>query len=144
MFNKDKIDYSNDKAVILNIINSEKFKSLFINNGITNVIIFGSLADGDFTEESDVDIAFVAKTPIAFDNELKLTQKLEELLDREIDLIDINDENINNLIKISALNSKLIILKDNLLDEAIIFYDNLCKDNEEFWRILDREVLGIE
>lgn len=144
MFNKDKIDYSNDKAVILNIINSEKFKSLFINNGITNVIIFGSLAAGDFTAESDVDIAIIAKTLITFNDELKLTQKLEELLDREIDLININDENINNLIKISALNSKLIILKDNLLDEAMVFYDNLCKDNEEFWRILDREVLGIE
>ena len=29
-----------------------------------------------------------------FNDELKLTQKLEELLDREIDLIDINDENV--------------------------------------------------
>ena len=144
MFNKDEIDCSKDKAVILSIINSEKFRNLFINSGITNVIIFGSLAEGDFTEESDVDIAIISKTPITFNDELKLTQKLEELLDREIDLIDINDENINNLIKISALNSKLIILKDNLLDEAMIFYDNLCKDNEEFWRILDREVLGIE
>ena len=144
MFNKDKIDCSKDKAVILSIINSEKFRNLFINSGITNVIIFGSLAEGDFTAESDVDIAIIAKTSITFNDELKLTQKLEELLDREIDLIDINDQNINNLIKISALNSKLIILKDNHLDEAMIFYDNLCKDNEEFWRILDREVLGIE
>lgn len=144
MFHKDKIDCSKDKAVILSIINSEKFRDLFINSGITNVIIFGSLAEGDFTAESDVDIAIIAKTSITFNDELKLTQKLEELLDREIDLIDINDQNINNLIKISALNSKLIIFKDNLLDEAMIFYDNLCKDNEEFWRILDREVLGIE
>jgi hypothetical protein len=46
---------------------------------------------------------------------LSLTQKLEELFDRNIDLIDINDENINNLIKISALNSKFVVLKDNLL-----------------------------
>jgi hypothetical protein len=36
---------------------------------------------------------------------------------------------INNLIKISALNSKFIVLKDSLLEEAIFFYDNLCKDN---------------
>lgn len=144
MFNQDKIDYSKDKAVILSIVNSQNFRDLFINIGITNVIIFGSLANGDFTAESDVDIAIITKTPIAFNDELILTQKLEELLDRDIDLIDINDENINNLIKISALNSKFIVLKDNLLDEAMIFYDNLCKDNEEFWRILDREVLGIE
>lgn len=144
MFNQDKMGSSKDKTYILSIVNSQSFKDLFINKGITNVVIFGSLANGDFTSESDVDIAIISKTPISFNDELILTQKLEELLDREIDLIDINDENINNLIKISALNSKFIVLKDNVLDEAMIFYDNLYKDNEEFWRILDREVLGIE
>ena len=144
MFNQDKMHCSKDKTLILNIINSQVFKDLFINKGITNVIIFGSLANGDFTQESDVDIAIISKASISFNDELILTQKLEELLDRSIDLIDINDENINNVIKISALNSKFIVLKDYLLDEAILFYDNLYKDNEEFWRILDREVLGIE
>jgi predicted nucleotidyltransferase len=144
MFNQDNMDCSKDKDAILSIINSQKFRELFTNIGITNVIIFGSLANGDFTDESDIDIAIIAKASISFKDELALTQKLEELLDRNIDLIDINDENINNLIKISALNSKFIVLKDNLLDETMIFYDNLCKENEEFWRILDKEVLGIE
>ncbi|AGX41599.1 nucleotidyltransferase family protein [Clostridium saccharobutylicum] len=144
MFNENKMNSSKDKTLILSIVNSQCFKDLFINRGITNVIIFGSLANGDFTPESDVDIAIISKTPISFNDELILTQKLEELLDRDIDLIDINDENINNLIKISALNSKFVVLKDYLLDETIIFYDNLYKDNEEFWRILDQEVLGIE
>jgi predicted nucleotidyltransferase len=144
MFNQDKRDCLKDKELILSVVNNPKFRDLFINKGITNVIIFGSLANGDFTQESDVDIAIISKDPITFNDELILTQKLEELLDRNIDLIDINDENINNLIKISALNSKFIVLKDHLLDETILFYDNLYKDNEEFWRILDREVLGIE
>jgi len=144
MFNEDKMDCSKDETLILSIVNSQSFKDLFIKRDITNVIIFGSLANGDFTTESDVDIAIISKAPISFSDELILTQELEELLDRNIDLIDINDENINNLIKISALNSRFIILKDHLLDEAILFYENLYKDNEEFWRILDREVLGIE
>lgn len=144
MFNQDKMDCSKDKTIILSIVNSQGFKDLFINRGITNVIIFGSLANGDFTQESDVDIAIISKAPISFNDELILTKKLEELLDRDIDLIDINDENINNLIKINALNSKFIVLKDHLLDDIILFYDNLYKDNEEFWRTLDREVLGIE
>lgn len=144
MFNEDKMDCSKDKTLILSIVNSQSFKDLFINMDITNVIIFGSLANGDFTTESDVDIAIISKDPISFSDELILTQKLEELLDRNIDLIDINDENINNLIKISALNSRFIVLKDHLLDETILFYENLYRDNEEFWRILDREVLGIE
>jgi len=144
MFIQDKMDCSKNKDEIISIITSENFKKLFLNKDITNVIILGSLAIGDFTQESDVDIAIISKNKISFNVELKLTQELEELLDRNVDLIDINDENINNLIKISALNSKFIILKDNLLDEAILFYDNLYKDNEEFWRILDMEVLGLE
>ena len=144
MFNRDRMDCSKDKNLILSIINSQGFKDLFLNRGITNVIIFGSLANKEFTQESDVDIAIISKEPISFNDELILTQRLEELLDREIDLIDINDENINNLIKISALNSKFIVLKDQLLDDAILFYETLYKDNEEFWRILDREVLEIE
>ena len=144
MFIQDKMDCSKNKDEIISIITSENFKKLFLNKDITNVIILGSLANGDFTQESDVDIAIISKNQISFNVELRLTQELEELLDRNVDLIDINDENINNLIKISALNSKFIILKDNLLDEAILFYDNLYKDNEEFWRILDREVLGLE
>ncbi|QAA33508.1 type VII toxin-antitoxin system MntA family adenylyltransferase antitoxin [Clostridium manihotivorum] len=144
MFNHNRYESSKDKTSILNIINSDAFKTLFTDKGINNVIIFGSLANGEFTAESDVDIAIISKTPISFNDELILTQNLEELLDRDIDLIDINDDNINNLVKISALNGKFIVLSDSILEETIEFYDNLFRENEEFWRILDREVLGIE
>lgn len=144
MFMHDKTDCSKNKDALLNIVNNDIFKKLFLDMGITNVIIFGSLENGDFNQEFDIDIAIIAKNQISFNDELKLTQELEALLDRDIDLIDINDENINNLIKISALNSKFIVFNDHLLDDTIIFYDNLYKDNEEFWRILDKEVLGIE
>lgn len=51
------------------------------------------------------------------------------LLKREIDLIDINDENVNNLIKIEALNSRFVIISDNLLEEARNHYDKLAKEN---------------
>lgn len=132
------------KNEILDIVNSSSFKDLFLNHNITNVIIFGSLSTDYFNEESDIDIAIIANNPISFNTELILTQELENLLERDIDLIDINDPNINNIIKIQALNSAFIVLSDNLLDMAIDFYDNLAKENEEFWRILDREVLGIE
>jgi len=73
MFNQDKMDCAKDKGLILSVINSQNFKDLFINRGITNVIIFGSLAKGDFTPESDVDIAIISKNPIAFNDELILT-----------------------------------------------------------------------
>ena len=144
MFNQNRYESSKDKISIINTIHSDAFKRLFTVKGINNVIIFGSLANGDFTSESDVDIAIISNNTMSFNDELILTKSLEELLDRDIDLIDINDENINNLVKISALNSKFIVLSDGMLAEKIGFYDNIFRENEEFWRILDREALGTE
>ena len=135
---------SMSREEIIKIMNTNEFKDIFIRNNLTNVIVFGSLSKDEFTEESDIDIAIISKEKLPFDKELIITQKLEDILKREIDLIDINDENVNNLIKIEALNSRFIIISDNLLEEARNYYDKLAKENEEFWRILDREVLGIE
>lgn len=134
----------NNRDEVLKIIHSDLFKNIFLNNGITNVIIFGSLALGEFNEESDVDIAVISKEKIPFNTELNITLELEELLGRSIDFIDINDESINNMIKIEALNSREVIIKDNLLEEAIELYDRLYKENEEFWYILDKVVLDSE
>ena len=66
---------------------------------------------------------------------------MEDLFGRSIDIININNENINVLIKIEALNSKLIIMKNEKYEEAQNFYENYYKENEEFWYFLDREVL---
>lgn len=134
----------NSRDEVLKIIYSDSFKNIFLNNGITNIIIFGSLASGNFTEESDVDIAVISKEKIPFNIELDITLKLEELLGRSIDFIDINDENINNIIKIEALNSREVIIKDNLLEEAVESYDRLYRENKEFWYILDKVVLESE
>ena len=144
MFYEGYTDELKTKEEILQIITGKEFKNIFLNNKIGNVIIFGSFTKDDFNSESDIDIAIIGEDKISFSKELELTQVLEDKLRRNIDLIDINDENINNVIKIAALNSKFIIMRDRLLDEATNFYDRLCKENEEFWYILDREVLGFE
>ena len=47
---------------------------------------------------------------------LNLILELEDFLERSIDLIDINDEDIENLIKIEALNSEMIIIKDDKIN----------------------------
>ncbi|SHH73240.1 Predicted nucleotidyltransferase [Clostridium collagenovorans DSM 3089] len=133
-----------NKSELLAIIESEKFKEIFIKNNIFNVLIFGSLYTEEFNEESDVDIAVIAQNKIPFKTEINITLELEKLLGRDVDFIDINDENINNIIKIEALNSKKIIINDELLNNAIEKYDRLYKENREFWDILDREVLGNE
>lgn len=133
-----------NKSELLAIIESEKFKEIFIKNNIFNVLIFGSLYTEEFNEESDVDIAVIAQNKIPFKTEINITLELEKLLGRDVDFIDINDENINNIIKIEALNSKKIIINDELLNNAIEKYDRLYKENREFWEILDREVLNNE
>ena len=56
---------------------------------------------------------------------MNLTLELEDFLERSIDLIDINDEDIENLIKIEALNSEMIIIKDDKYNEKFNYYDQL-------------------
>lgn len=144
MFSNGEISEMKSKDEILDIISKNEFKNIFRENGISNIIIFGSLSNGNFSLESDVDIAIITLKKISINEELFITTKLEELLGRSVDIIDINDDSINNIIKIEALNSKFIVIKDNLLDEAIEYYDNLYKENEEFWYLLDKEVLSFE
>lgn len=144
MFFSGAIDEMKDKDEILNIISQNEFKSIFYKNKITNVIIFGSLSKNNFSLESDIDIAIIAEKKISINEELAMTTELEELLGRSIDLIDINDDSVNNIIKIEALNSKFIVIQDNMLDEAIGYYEKFYKENEEFWYLLDKEVLSFE
>ena len=75
---------------------------------------------------------------------MNLTLELEDFLERSIDLIDINDEDIENLIKIAALNSEMIIIKDDKYNEKFNYYDQLFKENIEFWSRLDKVVLDSE
>ncbi|MDU2489901.1 MAG: nucleotidyltransferase domain-containing protein [Clostridium celatum] len=144
MFLDRSIEDAKSKDEILDIINSFDFKNIFFMRDIKNIIIFGSLYNGNFTVESDVDIAIIRKNKLSFTEELEIITELEDILGRNVDIIDINDDNINNVIKFDALNSKLIINNDELLEESRIYYDRLYKENEEFWCFLDKAVLGDE
>ena len=134
----------NSKEDILRLVKSNEFKEIFKRNNIENVIIFGSLTKDDFNEESDVDIAIIGENKISDSVDLNLTLELEDFLGRSIDLIDINDEEIENIIKIEALNSDMVIIKDRIYEETYNYYDNLFRENIEFWNRLDRVVLDSE
>ena len=142
-FNRNIIDDKSKKEV-LDLINSQKFKDIFLNNNIDNVIIFGSITTDSFNEESDVDIAVIGSEPISSKLDLALSLELEDFLGRSIDLIDINDEDIENIIKIEALNSDMVIMKDGKYNEKYNYYDILFKENVEFWSRLDKVVLDSE
>lgn len=144
MFTENYINNIKSKEEVLSIISSNEFKKVFTNKNINNVIIFGSLSKDNFSIESDVDIAIISEKKLSIMDELNITAKLEDILERSIDLIDINDDNINNFIKIEALNSKLVVIQDELLESTIEYYDRFYKENEEFWYLLDKEVLSNE
>ena len=134
----------NSKEDILRLVKSNEFKEIFKRNNIENVIIFGSLTKDDFNEESDIDIAIIGENKISDTVDLNLTLELEDFLGRSIDLIDINDEEIENIIKIEDLNSDMVIIKDRIYEETYNYYDNLFRENIEFWNRLDRVVLDSE
>lgn len=141
MLNREIRDDIKSKEQILDIISGDEFKDIFLKKDINNVIIFGSLAKGDFTEESDIDIAVIPQTELSFMDEIDIEAQLEELFGRSIDIIDINDEDTNELIKIEALNSKFIVMNNEKLQNAQEFYENYYRENEEFWYFLDKAVL---
>ena len=122
---------NNSKDEILTLVKSKEFKDIFLKHNIRNVIIFGSLTKDEFNEESDIDIAIIGDNKISSNLDLNLTLELEDFLERSIDLIDINDEDIENLIKIEALNSEMIIIKDDKYNEKFNYYDQLFKENIE-------------
>jgi predicted nucleotidyltransferase len=57
---------------------------------VTFALLFGSVARGDEVEGSDVDLLVSPRDPASFDR-FRLAVKVEEALDREVDVITIED-----------------------------------------------------
>lgn len=58
--------------------------------GATDVYLFGSLAKGNFREDSDIDLAVSGIPPEKF---FEAMGRAEDVLNREIDLIDLDESN---------------------------------------------------
>ena len=56
---------------------------------LQGVYLFGSVARGDATIASDIDIAILCKHPVDSELKSKLTEQLENLLQKNIDLIEL-------------------------------------------------------
>lgn len=111
----------------------EEFKPFFI-------ILFGSYAKEMQNSESDIDIAIFAKNKTKKDI-FTMKQKLERIAMRDVDLVNLADENLSNALKYEVLMTGVVLHCLNLyqfemykLDEIREYFDF----NESRKVILDR------
>jgi predicted nucleotidyltransferase len=124
------------KSAILQKLKSDELIQYLNKLNLNNMLVFGSLITEDFNENSDVDIAILGKEKFSMDIVLNLELFLENLLNRSIDVVDLNSENLDIFIKISILNDgKSIYTSDNnkSLEELIDKIDIYFKENESFF-----------
>ena len=55
--------------------------------GVTSLAVFGSVARGEATSESDIDILVTFQDPVTFDRYVDLKIYLEDLLKSSVDLV---------------------------------------------------------
>lgn len=55
------------------------------------VYLFGSMASGDNTKDSDIDLAFMSTVTLSSIARFDLSQSLARKLNKDIDLVDLND-----------------------------------------------------
>ena len=112
---------------------------LNLNNDILFAYLFGSYAKNNFTQISDVDIAIYLKNDTdIFDKKLRIHLDLSKLLNKEIDLIILNETKSYSLLKDILDNH--ILLKDSPDDSREMFevtkhHDIL--DFQVFQRMID-------
>ena len=104
--------------------------------------VFGSYASGKPTVNSDVDLSVAAYNKLSFTMLQELRQRLNDCLDRDIDLVDLNV--VSGLILKEALTTgKVIINKDPELYSALMkkmlynqadmmpYYNRILKERRE-------------
>ena len=131
----------NIQLEILDKLKSKELKNYLSKLDINNALVFGSIITDNFNEESDVDIAILGTSKLTIKEILKLELFLEDLLERNIDVIDLNSDNLDIFIKIDILNDgKSIYTTDNnkkayVLEETLVEIDirDFREDYKEFW-----------
>lgn len=130
---------------IIKKLNSDEFKTYVKGLAVNDVLLFGSTINGDFNEESDVDIAVLGTLKLSISEILRFELFLEDLLGRRIDVVDLHSETLDIFIKINILNTgKSIYTIDNnqylnkFMDEVDFYY----RENEHYFRCRRRELLS--
>lgn len=124
-----------NKEDILDILNSNEIKKLLSKYNIKSLIRFGSINTDEFYEYSDVDLAVISDIKLSFDDLITLEFTLQGLLNREIDIIDLNSSTLDIFIKINILNTGVLIhtFDDNFtLNKFYNSVDRTYIENENY------------
>ena len=90
----EKLKVNNDVKVDI-----EEIVKLLKENGCKKIYLFGSIVNGKFKEDSDIDIAVSGLEPRKF---IATYSKIIMKIDRKVDLIDLDDEDdffVKNILK---------------------------------------------
>lgn len=111
---------------------------------LDSILVFGSIVTEDFYEDSDIDFAVIGQDRLSLEQKLAFELQLEEILEREIDVIDLNDPSLDIFVKIQALNNGALVYTRNhnqtlrkCEEETEYFY----RINESFFAKRRRELL---
>lgn len=131
------------KDEIIKILKSVQCIELFKKQSINSIILFGSIVTDDFHEYSDVDIAILSKEKNTLNDIMDLEEALRNMLNREIDIIHLNNEDLDLRFKVSVYDTGMLIYNDELDLYAKDYNktDIIYKNNEEFRFFRERDVI---
>ncbi|WP_138207572.1 type VII toxin-antitoxin system MntA family adenylyltransferase antitoxin [Haloimpatiens lingqiaonensis] len=130
---------------ILDKLNSIEFKQYISKMDINTVLVFGSVLTDDFHEYSDVDIAILGKDSLKIKEILDLELYLENLLERSIDVVDLNSDTLDIFIKINILNTGKVIYSSDYnksVEELIERVHWYYKQNEHYFDCRRRDLIS--
>ena len=107
------------------------------------IVLFGSYARETQNEESDIDIAFKSNQVITKKDIFKLKQELEDIANKDIDLINLDD--IGDIFRYEILiNGKTLYCKDEFKFELykLDMYREFLDLNESIQPIIERVKKG--
>ena len=136
--------YSKDE--IIDILKSEKCIDIFKKLNINSILLFGSIVTDNFEEYSDVDIAVLSEEKIGLDCIMDLEESIGSLINREIDIVVLNDEELDLRFKVTVYDSAMLIYNDalDLYSKDYNKTDVIYKNNEEFRFFRERDVIDYE
>lgn len=123
----------------------EQFNGLMEKYNIKDALLFGSYGTDEFSDYSDIDIAVISDDSLPLDTLIDLELKLEPMLGRKVDIVDLNSINLDMGIKAEILNRYEIIYSTDDNKAVEILLDRVSwwfRENENFLYFRERDLLS--